>query len=125
MRAASCCPTRVGRRCLTWRTFPCASRPHCAIRRFFRSKLQRNSIGTIDVTPLEAFTTLTELYLSHNWITAIPDGLFAGMSQLTHLWMQNNRVTSISAGSFQGLDSLVLLCEIFPWLPLLSLSSRA
>ena len=75
----------------------------------FASRLSENNIEVVDVTPLEAFPTLTHLFLSRNWITAIPDRLFAGMPQLTQLWLQENRITSISAGSFQNLDNLVLL----------------
>jgi Leucine-rich repeat (LRR) protein len=57
--------------------------------------LDNNFIGEIPlgIISRSGGTQLTELYLSHNEITSIPDGLFQ-LQNVTHLWLRNNKISS-------------------------------
>ena len=57
--------------------------------------LDKNFIGEIPsgIIYPSVGTQLTELYLSHNKIDSIPDGLFQ-LQNVTHLWLRDNKISS-------------------------------
>eukprot|EP00047_Mylnosiga_fluctuans_P024523 m.162934 g.162934 ORF g.162934 m.162934 type:complete len:72 (-) comp9873_c0_seq4:345-560(-) len=54
--------------------------------------------------------TLTRRFLSSNTITALPTGVFAGLTSLQYLFLSSNAITALPTGIFAGLTSLQTLC---------------
>ena len=67
-------------------------------------------IEAVNETAFESLASyLTELYLDHNRLTTMPDGVFSSLSSLTHLQLQNNRLTTVGRHLLDGLASLLVL----------------
>jgi hypothetical protein len=49
------------------------------------------------------------LYLDFNRLSALPEGVFAGLASLNELGLQCNQLTTLKADFFDGLSSLWLL----------------
>jgi len=51
-------------------------------------------------------TTLTRLYLDHNWLTELPDDCFGHLRHLTRLYAQYNIITNLQNGVYDGMTKL-------------------
>ncbi|XP_053321892.1 leucine-rich repeat-containing protein 19 [Spea bombifrons] len=67
------------------------------------------SLDECDRQALNNYPNLTELNLSDNNITGIPDKFFSGLSKLEALLLRNNSIHNIGERSFDGLENLNIL----------------
>jgi hypothetical protein len=69
--------------------------------------LQYRNITVVPVTAFQGMGKMTRLYLDHNSLSALPEGIFAGLTSLRYLGLRCNQLTgSLRAGVFDGLSSL-------------------
>jgi len=52
---------------------------------------------------------LQKLFLQHNGLISLPEGIFDGLGGLKELWLNNNQLFSLPENLFQGLNELQLL----------------
>ena len=52
---------------------------------------------------------ITEIYLSNGLLTAVPDGLFAGMTSLQQAHLDGHDLTTVPAGLFTGSTNLIVV----------------
>ncbi len=73
--------------------------------------LAYNQIHSLRPLAFQEMYSLKKLYLNHNLLTKLPDGIFEEINAqnptLTHLYMQHNRLTTLRDGLFSPVISLV------------------
>jgi Leucine-rich repeat (LRR) protein len=73
------------------------------------------NLSGLGLTSLDALSwvpelhTITELNLSHNHLTWIPNNAFAGMTKLQTLLLSDNQIIIVDPLAFQGLPNLILI----------------
>jgi hypothetical protein len=69
--------------------------------------LQYRNITEVPVTAFGGMGNMTKLYLEGNRLSALPEGIFAGLASLNFLGLTCNQLTGIlQAGVFHGASSL-------------------
>ena len=68
-----------------------------------------NRLSALPDGVFAGLTSLKTLVLDGNRLTSLPDGVFAGLTSLEALWLSKNRLTSLPDGVFAGLTSLKTL----------------
>ena len=73
--------------------------------------VHRNSLSlpSLHVDVFDGLTGLSQLALSYNKLTTVPDGLFDETTALQYLYLNNNRISSVPENTFDGLTSLLWL----------------
>ena len=72
--------------------------------------LEYRNITEVQVNAFEGMGNMTKLYLEGNRLSALPEGIFAGLRSLHFLSLICNQLTGIlQAGVFHGASSLFIL----------------
>jgi hypothetical protein len=72
--------------------------------------LQYRNITEVAVTAFQGMGNMTKLYLEFNRLSALPEGIFAGLASLNFLGLTCNQLTgTLHAGVFHGVPSLFIL----------------
>ena len=72
-------------------------------------RLSRNELSSLPENIFDQLTNLTELSLSSNQLSALPAGLFDNLINLKRLSLGSNKLTSLSDGVFDQLTNLTVL----------------
>ena len=71
-----------------------------------RLNLRRNAIATLHENAFDGVVRMRALDLSHNVLTALPAGAFAGLAQTRRIKLRYNQLTRISVEAFDGVPLL-------------------
>ena len=69
--------------------------------------LQYRNITEVPVTAFQGMGNMKKLFLDYNGVSALPEGIFAGLAALNFIGLRCNQITgTLRAGVFNGLSSL-------------------
>ncbi|CBJ27694.1 Tyrosine kinase specific for activated (GTP-bound) p21cdc42Hs/ leucine rich repeat protein [Ectocarpus siliculosus] len=71
--------------------------------------LYGNALTALPAGIFEGLTALAELSLGNNALTTLPAGIFEGLTALELLWLHGNALTTLPAGIFEGFTALAEL----------------
>ena len=72
--------------------------------------LQFRNITVVPVTTFQVMGKMTKLLLDYNRLSALPEGIFAGLASLNFFGLTCNQLTgTLHAGVFHGVPSLFIL----------------